>query len=404
MNMNILLIPSTDWVRHPVPSRHHHIFETIAKTDNVHVIQFDLFPENSPRETSVILHKINAIPSKNLAQYYILNMFFYWKKIIKIIKSERIDVLVIANLLPGIPIILGKLGCRVIFDLKDMFSDNSSIYYKNVLLSYMIKGTSEWLLHRLLKRADHVITVSMFLVKYLRQIGINGISLISNGADLRIFKPDLHSKNSDFKLKKDLEGNKVVGYVGTIDRWIDFETVLISLKQILSKINDVKLLVVGGKMVTDYFDEIKTMVNKMGLKNRVIFTGFVPHEDVPYYINLMDVCIIPMNADLRLNQARCPDKLFEYLACGKPVVSTRLPEVARIGKKAVIFYDDTSSLTRILLDLLQDIASQSSIKKNALYIARKYDWRSIAEKYREILKKELYISRARKMELLDAEI
>jgi glycosyltransferase involved in cell wall biosynthesis len=388
--MNILLIPATDWLRHPVPSRHHHIFEILAETDNVHVLQFDLFPENISRETRVILHQVYTTPSKGLASYYLLNMFSYWKKIANVIKSERIDVAVVSNLIPGVPSLLGnQLGCRIVFDLKDMFSDNSAIYYKNYLLSSIVKGTSEWLLQRLLKGANHVITVSMFLFDYVRQIRLNGVSLITNGADLNIFKPNLRAEELDLGLKENLEESKVVGFVGTVDRWIDFETVLASLRELSSRMNDVKLLVVGGRMVTEYFDEITSMVNRIGLQDRVIFTGVIPHTHVPYYINLMDVCLIPFRADLRLNQARCPDKLFEYLACGKPVVSTRLSEVLRIGQGSIRFYDDTSSLTRTLSDILEDVVLQDYMKKEALDIAKNYDWRTITRKYRETLEKEL---------------
>jgi Glycosyltransferase len=270
-----------------------------------------------------------------------------------------------------------------------MFSDNSAIYYKNYLLSSIVKGTSEWLLQRLLKGANHVITVSMFLFDYVRQIGLNDVSLITNGADLNIFKPNLRAEELDLGLKENLEESKVVGFVGTVDRWIDFETVLASLRELSSRMNDVKLLVVGGKMVTEYFDEIKSLVNRVGLQDRVIFTGVIPHTHVPYYINLMDVCLIPFRADLRLNQARCPDKLFEYLACGKPVVSTRLSEVLRIGQGSVRFYDDASSLTRTLSDILEDVVLPDYMKKEALDIAKNYDWRTITRKYRETLEKEL---------------
>lgn len=386
--MKVLLIPATDWLRHPVPSRHHHIFETMAETDSIHVIQFDLFPRNLPRETNVVIHRLHAIPSRGLVQYYLFNIFSYWQEIASVVKSERIDVLVVSNLLPGIPTLLGNLGCRIVFDLKDMFADNSAIYYQNVLISSMIKGASEWLLQRLLRNADHVITVSTFLVNYLKEIGITKISLIRNGADLTIFRPDLHLRGLDAKLVKDIEGSKVIGFVGTLDRWLDFETLLRSLKELSTRYN-VKLLVVGGKMVTGYFDHIISSVRQFNLRDRVIFTGFVPHETVPYYVNLMDVCLIPMRADIRLNQARCPDKLFEYLACGKPVVSTRLSEVLRVGADAVRYYDNTSSLTRVISEILENEELQNSMRRAALNIAKNYDWRSIAEKYRETLEKQL---------------
>jgi len=121
----------------------------------------------------------------------------------------------------------------------------------------------------------------------------------------------------------------------------------------------------------------------------VIFTGTIPHKNVPYYMSLMDVCLIPMRPDLRLNQARCPDKLFEYLACGKPVVSTRLSEVLRIGQDAVRYYEDASSLSKVVMHILRDPSTQELMKKKALEIAQQYDWREIAKRYKETLEREL---------------
>jgi glycosyltransferase involved in cell wall biosynthesis len=385
-HVNIFLIPATDWLRHPVPSRQHHIFEILAETCNVHVFQFDLYPQNPARETRVILHRLGGASIKGLFSYYISHMFSYSKEIIRIIKRENIDVVVVSNLLPGVPALLGnRLGCKVVFDLKDMFSDNSAIYYKNTIFSSMVKGASELLLQRLLKKADHVIAVSMFLVEYLKRIGIRNISLITNGADIGKFKANLQQEGNIASVKEDLEGKRVIGYVGTIDRWVDFETVLASLKELSTRMNGVTLLVVGGKMVTDYFDEVKSIVRRLGVQDNVIFTGMVPHVDVPNYINLMDVCLIPMKQGLRLNQARCPDKLFEYLACGKPVVSTPIPEVLRIGKGVVMFYNDVASLVNCIVNAITDKERRAYLEKIALSIARNYDWRLIAENYRKTL-------------------
>jgi len=383
--MNILLIPATDWLRHPVISRQHHIFETLAKTDNVHVIEFNLFPKNPLRETRTIIHNLNTLSSKGLAKYYILNMPIFFTKVLKIIKSKKIDVVVTSNLLPGLPMLLRNMGCKKVVDLKDMFSDNSAIYYQNPVVSSVIQGASEWLLQRLLKNADHVITVSAFLENYLESIGVDRVSLITNGADLGIFKPDLDPRTFDYNLATELGNCQVVGFVGTIDRWVDFENVLVSLKALSSKMDRVKLLVVGGKMVTDYFDQVKARVQEAGLQDRVVFTGTVPHSSVPFYISIMDVCLIPMKPDFRLNQARCPDKLFEYLACGKPVVSSRISEVVRIGGNAVRFYDDAESLSQVISKILQDRALRDSMKAAALDISINYDWESIAERYRDVL-------------------
>lgn len=385
--MNILLIPATDWLRHPVPSRLHHIFEIMAETDNVHVLQFDLYPANRKMKTNVILHKPFTIPTKDMSLYYLLNFPFYLAEIIRIIKSESIDVIVVSNLLPGLPALLGKLSkVKIVYDYKDLFQYIPFAYYKNAVLSSMIKGFLEWVLIRILKNSDLVVTVSLPLVKFLKRLGIQNVSFISNGVDLDLFRKNRISIEAlDSGFAKSLEGNKnVIGVVGTIENWLDLKTVLHSLKEVASVIDDVKLLIVGGKIRTDYFESIKALAKSAGLEDRVFFTGSVPHEDVPFYIKMMDVCLNPVVSDLQY--VMLPDKLFEYLACGKPVVSTRAPEVIRVGRDAVKIYDDESSLSNILVTLLQDKTMQSSMRKSAFEIAENYDWRSIAAKYRMLIK------------------
>jgi glycosyltransferase involved in cell wall biosynthesis len=384
--MNILLIPATDWLRHPVPSRHHHIFEILSKTDNVHVLQFDLYPENPVRKSNVVIHRSSVIPAKDMAAYYLLNLPFNMVEIAKIVKLESIDVVVICNIIPGLATFLIKrMGVKVVFDLKDMLPDVSAIYYRNSLASSLIKNVSEWMLLRVLKNVDHVIAVSMYLYRYLKGMGIKNVSLLTNGADLSIFKPGYIPESVNTEIVEKLkDADFVIGFVATIDKWIDFETVLKALKEASSVVKNIKLLVVGGKMKTDYFDIIKAHVKESGLADKVLFTGTVPHEQVPGYVNLMDVCLIPIRPELRLDQARCPDKLFEYFACGKPVLSTALSEVIRLGGEAVSIYDE-NSLTKNILEIALNENLRKSMGIAALEKSHKYDWKSVAVEYRKIL-------------------
>lgn len=388
--INILLIPPTDWLRHPVPSRLHHIFEIIAETEKVHVLQFDLYPENRARNTNVILHRSSIIPSKDISIYYLLNFPFYAAEIVKIIKSESIDVVVISNLLPGIPALLGKmLNVKIVYDYQDLFQYIPFSYYRSFFLASLIKGFLEWMLIRLLKNSDFSVTVSMPLVKYLKKLGVQNVALIGNGVNLGLFRDYERSpKITKCDFAKDLQNSKnVIGVVGTIENWLDLKTVLKSLKKVSSVINDVKLLVVGGKIRTEYLESVKKLVKTHGLQDRVIFTGSVPYCDVPYYIAMMDICLNPIVSDLQY--VMLPVKLFEYFACGKPVISTRAPEILRVGRDAVEVYDDESSLSTILITLLQDKNKQSLMQNRALEIVENYDWRSLAAKYRLLLKKLL---------------
>ena len=73
--MNILVIPTTDWIRHPVPNRLNFIFDTLAEEHEVYVLHFGLkrFSDLPERETKCQLLKASWIETQDPSLYYILN-------------------------------------------------------------------------------------------------------------------------------------------------------------------------------------------------------------------------------------------------------------------------------------------------------------------------------------------
>jgi teichuronic acid biosynthesis glycosyltransferase TuaC len=157
-----------------------------------------------------------------------------------------------------------------------------------------------------LGNADKVIFVSNALLNNAKLLGYSGKNavVIPNGIDPKIFKP-LDKE----KIKKELGLNKkVVGYVGNLkyvkraDKFSEiFEN--IALKQ------EVEFLVVGdGELRENVEKECKHKSLKVKL------VGRVPNDDVPYYMNAMDVMILPSRNE------GWPCVVLEAQACGVPVV------------------------------------------------------------------------------------
>ena len=92
----ILLIPSSDYVNHPFPQRHNHIFERLNsnKSFEIHVVRFSLF-EGNKLETGVKVHELRDLKFKSVSLYYLTNMLFHSGLIFKIVKSEGIDAVVV---------------------------------------------------------------------------------------------------------------------------------------------------------------------------------------------------------------------------------------------------------------------------------------------------------------------
>jgi glycosyltransferase involved in cell wall biosynthesis len=113
----------------------------------------------------------------------------------------------------------------------------------------------------------------------------------------------------------------IVGYVGLIDDYVDFDCILETAAAM-----ERGTIVLLGRVNTDV----------TGLRHpRVKLLGARPYETIPAYLASFDSCLIPFKIN-RLTVGVNPIKLREYLAAGRPVVSTRLPEALRYGAAMTI--------------------------------------------------------------------
>ena len=380
--MHILLISTQDYIHHPVPSRHHYIFEELAKRHDVHVLHFHV-SDSEGRKTNLNVHEATIFPVKNPAIHYLINAPYHFYVIGKVLEKEDIDVVVASHILAGYAAVKNakKRGIPVIFDLKDWYPDSAAVYYKNKLIKKILYSSVLYITLTNLRESDVVTTVSPSLVEVLRTFEINPI-LITNGVDTSIFRPLSVAKGKRV-LGYD-EDDFVIGYVGSIERWIDLETVLYAVKKLRDSGIDVKLSIIGKRLFTDYEDEIQSLVRKLELEGCVKFHGFVPYNMLPKYIAGMDVCLIPFRRS-PVSDVALPNKFFEYTACGKIILSTPLPDVIKINPGNVFFYSTSDELCNIIKQLL-NIDYKELVKKIFLKInLYDYDWRTKAKEFEKIM-------------------
>ncbi|MCK4397820.1 MAG: hypothetical protein KAV25_02380 [Methanophagales archaeon] len=102
--MRILLVSTQDYIHHPIPSRHHYIFEELAKRHEVHVPHFHV-SKGKERETRLIVHEATMFPVREPILHYTLNAPFQYAVFKKIIKEEGIDIVVAAHIFAGAAVI-----------------------------------------------------------------------------------------------------------------------------------------------------------------------------------------------------------------------------------------------------------------------------------------------------------
>lgn len=387
--MNVLVVPTSDWLGHPVPSRLHYIFEIIGRSDDVYVLRF-AFENYRKIKTKLYVEEINDVRINNIAWYYLLNVKRHYEAVRQIIAKRHIDVVVISNLLSGfVSAKAAKNAGAIVFDLPDHFPTSGAGYYFDVQSVPGKFGTAflEGILKRTLNNVDHVVTCSNVLQDYVRRLGFDNVSLIPNGVHDFFFdgRESRSSKRAAYGLDEDI----VVGYIGSIEFWLDVLPLLKAIKK-LRKSYDVKLMFVGGKLRTQVTEEIRREIEKLGIEEQVLWVDFVPFNSVPEYISSMDICTIPFNHLHPTAYYSSPNKLFEYLALEKPVISTPIPEVLNIAKNYVNFAVTDKDYFNIIKNYIEhpDIFIEKAREGKKLAIERK--WSKIAQNYKCLLEDVFY--------------
>ncbi len=171
---------------------------------------------------------------------------------------------------------------------------------------------------KMFERADMVFVTSHQLEQYACRHNSN-VHLFPFGVDYDIFE---RARNSDIRsLPEDMAGIPAprIGYVGGIHKWVNLDL----LKETASRNGAYQFVLVGP---------IQTDVSLLrGLPN-VHFLGPKPHDLLPDYIRSFDVCTIPYRLTEYTDNVY-PTKTNEYLAMGKPVVSTPLKEISLFNQR-----------------------------------------------------------------------
>jgi glycosyltransferase involved in cell wall biosynthesis len=176
------------------------------------------------------------------------------------------------------------------------------------------------------------------------------IQVIPNGADVELFQP---GGRTEVRRRLGFEEDiGIVCWVGTYQRWQGVEALLDAFTGLSKRVEGVRLLLV----VKPLGPSLKESIRQRGIGARTTVVS-VPHERVADYITASDVCAAPFADDSRNRlTGLSPLKLWEYLACGRPVVASRLPDLQFIedNQLGCLFSPgDAESLRECLQRLLQ---------------------------------------------------
>jgi glycosyltransferase involved in cell wall biosynthesis len=227
-----------------------------------------------------------------------------------------------------------------------------------------------------LDRSDRITTVSPSLVERLKKYGYDA-KLITNGVNTDVFKP-MDSREGKRMLGLD-EDCFVVGFVGCIERWFALDEVIKTIPELLKYKEDMRLLIVGGSLFTDYEKKLEELVERLGIGDRVIFTGLVEYKELPKYISAMNICLIPISFS-SWTEISLSNKFFEYSACGKPILTKPVPDMIKIGGENLFTYQNRGEfVTQIKYIIENPKTYQTNINMG------KYSWKNKAKEFEGVL-------------------
>jgi glycosyltransferase involved in cell wall biosynthesis len=239
-----------------------------------------------------------------------------------------------------------------------------------------------------LQRASLVLAYSSRMVRGL--VPPERLRMVSAAVNLRLFRPDPVA-GEEIRLRYNLRGKKVIGYVGTFPEWHGVRELISSMKRTLLRCPDAALLMVGP-----YFEATKELAKEKGLEGAVVFSGPVQYESVPAYIAACDVLCAPYNPAASPRRQRegigAPLKVLEYMACQKPVISTDVPPIPDVVDDGVngllVRPGDVEDLSEAIVTVLEDGALASRLgERGRVSVEKEYSWEAFSEELNSDLMK-----------------
>lgn len=241
-----------------------------------------------------------------------------------------------------------------------------------------------------IQNADACITVSNKLADYFQTHGVTKerMHVISNGADLSKFNPNL--SGAEVREKYGLQGAVVIGFIGSFHFWHGVDNLIALIKAAVAANAAVKFLMVGdgGAMKP----QLQKFVAENNLAQRVILTGHVAHDEVGKHVAAMDIVLAPYPPLEFFYYS--PVKIYEYMACGKPVLSSRLGQIQEIINDGVNGFlsnpGDNADYSRKLARLIDDAELRQRVGAEAYRtIAAQHTWEHKARAWSEICERVL---------------
>lgn len=242
---------------------------------------------------------------------------------------------------------------------------------------------ASWVERHVWRHADYVLPVTEVLAEYIAAQGVDRsrIVVIPNGINFDQYR-DLPTSD-EAKTRYGLQGRLVIGFTGFVREWDRLDRIMHWIAQTGAAYNT-HLLVIGDGPARV---EIETCAAKLGVSDRLTFTGAVRREEVPRISVAFDIAL-----QTALVPYASPLCLFEYLALGKAIVAPDQPnhhEILRNGEDSLLYDpNDPQGIEKALNTLLNDkeLRTQIACQAEKVISTKGLEWKSHAKRIISLIK------------------
>ena len=387
--MKILVVQESDWVKRG-PHQNHHLMERLSrKGHEVRVIDYEIMWKSgeglvSTRKVfenewkavdgggvTVIRPPIVKLPVLN----YVSLLYTHRKEIKRQLDEFNPDVII------GFGILNAMLAIRLAGRTPFVYYLIDSLY--RLVPQKAFQPLARYIESKNLKKADRVATINEKLKDYAISMGANPEEtyVVRAGIDLERYDPNIDGSEirERYGIEKD---DSVFFFMGWLYDFSGLKEVATELSKIMDEKPDIKLLIVGDG---DAFDDLQRIREDYHLENQIILTGKQPYETIPAFIASSDICLLPAYNN-EIMRDIVPIKLYEYMAMGKPVITTKLPGVMReFGEgHGVVYVDRPEDALWRAVELIED-GMVSEYGSKARGFVEGYGWEDVVDEFEGIL-------------------
>lgn len=275
--------------------------------------------------------------------YYDPYIEYFLHESLKDIAQKEYDIIILENR-PGYAIPISKVSKAKII-----------IHLHNDLLNKDSKDAKE-----ICKVCHKVITVSNYIKGRVETIGTNiPITTVYNGIDLELFS---HATPIDRKTLGFKENDFIVVYSGRLIKEKGIEELIDAFNQ-LKDYPQIKLLILGGSFYglsgnNSFLDTLKK--KSENIKDSIVFTGFIPYEQLPRYLKIGDVAVVPSMWEEPFGLT-----CIEAMAAGLPIITTNSGGIPEVCKDCAIIINKDNDIVNKLQISIINLYKKENYQKTA---------------------------------------